>query len=78
MEKSVEISILLEIYGKLLTKKQYDVLNDYYNRDLGLSEIAENLKITRQAVRDNIQKAENNLYEFESKLRTNEKNKQNR
>ena len=73
MEKNVKISILLEIYGKLLTKKQYDVLNDYYNQDLGLSEIAENLKITRQAVRDNIQKAENNLYDFESKLRINEK-----
>ena len=73
MEKIVKISILLEIYGKLLTKKQYDVLNDYYNQDLGLSEIAENLKITRQAVRDNIQKAENNLYDFESKLRINEK-----
>ena len=33
MEKNVEISILCEIYGKLLTKKQYTLLDDYYNKD---------------------------------------------
>ena len=43
MEKHIEVSILWQIYGKLLTEKQYDVLNDYYNNDLSLSEIAENL-----------------------------------
>ena len=39
MEKHIEVSILWQIYGKLLTEKQYDVLNDYYNNDLSLSEI---------------------------------------
>ena len=68
MEKTVEISMLLEIYGKLLTEKQYSLLNDYYNNDLSLSEIAENLGITRQAVRDNKSKGENKLFEFEEKL----------
>ena len=34
MEKKVEISMLCEIYGKLLTEKQYEFLNDYYNNDL--------------------------------------------
>lgn len=68
MEKTVEISMLLEIYGKLLTKKQYSLLDDYYNNDLSLSEIAENLGITRQAVRDNKSKGENKLFEFEEKL----------
>ena len=68
MEKNVKVSILLSIYGKLLTDKQYALLDDYYNKDFSLSEIAENLSITRQAVRDNLKKGENKLFEFEEKL----------
>ena len=68
MEKNVEISILCEIYGKLLTKNQLEILTDYYNNDLSLSEIAENNNITRQAVRDIIKKGENKLFELEEKL----------
>ena len=66
MEKSVEISVLCQLYGKVLTEKQYEVLSDYYNNDLSLSEIAENNNITRQAVRDIIKKGENKLYELEN------------
>ena len=54
MEKNVKVSMLMEFYGKLLTEKQYTFLDDYYNNDLSLSEIAENYHIARQAVRDNI------------------------
>ena len=68
MDKNVKISILLDIYGNLLTDKQYKLLDDYYNNDLSLSEIAENEGITRQAVRDNLKKGENNLFEYEDKL----------
>ncbi|MDR0979366.1 MAG: putative DNA-binding protein [Lachnospiraceae bacterium] len=68
MEKNVQISMLMGIYGKLLTKKQYGFLDNYYNSDLSLSEIAENNNITRQAVRDNIKKGENKLFEYEEKL----------
>ena len=68
MEKKVKISMLCEIYGKLLTEKQLEILNDYYNNDLSLSEIAENNQITRQAVRDIIKKGENKLFEYEEKL----------
>ena len=68
MEKNVEISILCDLYGKLLTQKQFDFLNDYYNKDLSLSEIAENNQITRQAVRDIIKKGEKKLFEHEEKL----------
>ena len=68
MEKNVKISLLLDIYGKLLTEKQYMLLDDYYNHDLSLSEIAENEGITRQAVRDNLKKGENKLFEYEEKL----------
>ena len=68
MEKNVEISMLCQIYGKVLTKKQYEVITDYYNNDLSLSEIAENNDITRQAVRDIIKKTENKLYELEKNI----------
>lgn len=68
MEKNVQISMLCQIYGKLLTKKQLTILEDHYNQDLSLSEIAENEGITRQAVRDNIMKGEKKLFDFEKKL----------
>lgn len=80
MENNVKISILLEIYGNLLTEKQKTLLENYYNNDLSLSEIAENEKITRQAVRDNLKKGENKLFEYEEKLgfmkKTNEQEEQ--
>ena len=68
MEKKVEISMLWQIYGKLLTEKQYEYIDYYYNEDLSLSEIAENDNITRQAVRDIIKKGERKLFEYEEKL----------
>ena len=71
--KNVKVSMLCQIYGKVLTEKQLEVLNDYYNNDLSLSEIAENNKITRQAVRDIIKKGENKLFELEEKLQIMEK-----
>ena len=68
MEKHIVVSMLWQIYGKLLTKKQYDVLNDYYNEDLSLAEIAENNNISRQGVRDIIKKGEAKLFDYEKKL----------
>ena len=68
MDKKIEISMLCQIYGKLLTEKQFNFIDDYYNNDLSLSEIADNYEITRQAARDNIKKGENKLFEYEEKL----------
>lgn len=68
MDNNVKISILCDLYGKLLTEKQFEFLDDYYNNDLSLSEIAENNNITRQAVRDIIKKGERKLFEYEEKL----------
>ncbi len=68
MEINVQISMLNQIYGKLLTQKQYEIIDDYYNNDLSLSEIAENNQITRQAVRDILKKGEKKLFEYEEKL----------
>jgi predicted DNA-binding protein YlxM (UPF0122 family) len=68
MEKNIHISMLLEIYGKLLTPKQNDVIDLYYNQNLSLAEIAEGEKITRQGVRKNLVDAENKLFDYEEKL----------
>ena len=49
--KDLEYSILLDHYGPVLTQRQRDILTEYYDEDLSLSEIAENFGITRQGVR---------------------------
>lgn len=72
-EEIVKISMLLEIYGNLLTTKQYNSINMYYNDDFSLSEIAEEEGISRQAVRDNITNAKEKLFNFEEKLKIYEK-----
>jgi len=43
MSKNIENAILLDTYGSMLTEKQYDTLSLYYDEDLSLSEIAENM-----------------------------------
>ncbi|MCR5484993.1 MAG: DNA-binding protein [Clostridiales bacterium] len=68
MAKNLEVALLLDYYGEMLTDKQKDFLEYYYNDDLSLSEIAANEGITRQGVRDAIKRAEAQLYEMEEKL----------
>lgn len=68
MEEKVKISILLEIYGNLLTEKQYEFMDYYYNKDLSLSEIADNNDITRQAVNTILVKSKKKLESFEKDL----------
>lgn len=68
MEKNVEITLLYDIYGKLLTDKQAEAVDLYYNEDLSLAEIGANTGISRQGVRDNIKRAEAVLYDTEEKL----------
>ena len=60
-------SMLLDFYGELLTEKQRDCFDMHYNEDLSLSEIAEQLGISRQGVWDNIRRAESALKEIEEK-----------
>lgn len=69
MEEKVKVSILLEIYGNLLTEKQYEFMDYYYNQDLSLSEIGDNNDITRQAVRTILLKSKKKLEEYEEKLK---------
>lgn len=75
MEEKVKISILLEIYGNLLTSKQYDFMDYYYNQDLSLSEIADNNDITRQAVNTILIKSKKKLEQYEKKLQFMQKQK---
>ncbi|MGN0460246.1 MAG: YlxM family DNA-binding protein [Ruminococcus sp.] len=68
MEKNMELSLLLDFYGELLSEKVRKATEMYYNDDLSLSEVAEDMGITRQGVRDLIKRAEGNLYGYEEKL----------
>ena len=67
-DKNLGISLLLDHYGPMLTDKQRDVIDLYYNQDLSLAEIAEHEGITRQGVRDNIKRGEAFMLEMEEKL----------
>ena len=69
MAKDFEMGYLLDFYGEVLTPKQREMLRQYYNDDLSLSEIGENFGITRQGARDAIKHGETTLKELEDKSR---------
>jgi hypothetical protein len=68
IEKIVEIGILFDFYGKLLTDRQYLAMELYYIYDYSLAEIGEELNISRQAVYDMVKRSEQKLYELEDTL----------
>ena len=68
MSKNMTIALLYDLYKEMLTEKQAECVDLYYNEDLSLSEMSENLDITRQGARDNIKRAEKTLLETEEKL----------
>ncbi len=68
MEKNMEISLLFDFYGQLLSEKQHEAVLLYVNDDLSLSEVATEMGITRQGVRDLVKRSEAELYEYERKL----------
>ncbi|MPM28578.1 hypothetical protein SDC9_75104 [bioreactor metagenome] len=67
-QKNLRVALLLDYYGGLLTEKQREVVDLYYNEDLSLAEISELAGITRQGVRDSIKRGEGQLFEMEDKL----------
>ncbi|NMA87284.1 MAG: DNA-binding protein [Tissierellia bacterium] len=73
IEKIVEVGNLFNFYGRLLTDRQYIVMELYYIYDYSLAEIGEELDISRQAVYDTIKRSEQKLYEFENTLNLLEK-----
>ena len=65
--QTFRMTMLFDFYGELLTDRQKEFYDLYYNEDLSLSEIAENYGISRQGVRDVIVRAENYMTEIEDK-----------
>lgn len=66
--KDLNISLLFDYYGECLSDKQREIFDYYYNEDFSLAEVAENLGITRQGVRDFVKRTEQQLLEYEAKL----------
>ena len=67
-EKDLKIGFLLDFYGDVLSDRKRTVLEYYYNDDLSLGEIADEIGISRQGVRDLIKKSREELYFYEEKL----------
>lgn len=68
LEKKDYYNILYGYYGVLLTDKQQSIFESYYEQDFSLSEIAENLNVSRNAVWDTLKKVIDKLEEYENKL----------
>ncbi len=67
-DKMLQVNLLYDFYGQLLTNKQQEVVQLYYNNDYSLGEISEQLNVSRQAVYDTIKRTEKVLFEYEDKL----------
>lgn len=65
--QTYRMTMLLDFYGEILTQRQREFFDLYYNEDLSLAEIAENYDISRQGVRDAIVRAETAMEELENK-----------
>lgn len=68
VEENIILNKLFDAYGKLLSEGQQDIMSSYLSFDLTVSEIAENLGVSRQAVMDSVSKAEKKLLKYEEKL----------
>ncbi|GAB6098931.1 putative DNA-binding protein [Halanaerocella petrolearia] len=68
LERVVKVGRLFSLYSSLLTEKQQDLVELYYYHDLSLGEIAKQQDISRQAVYDNIKRAEAALKKYDKKL----------
>lgn len=64
---ALEMTLLFDFYGDLLTERQRSCLDMRYNQDLSLGEIASELGVSRQGVYDNLSRAESMLHNMEEK-----------
>lgn len=75
MEELVRLSFLYDLYGNLLTDTQREVFVYYYGEDLSMNEIAKNIGISKQAVSENLKRAQENLEQMENHLGLLQKNR---
>ena len=68
MNNILELTLLYDFYGELLTKKQKTLFELYYLNDFSLNEIAEDAGVSRQAVSDLLIRVKKKLYIYEKKL----------
>lgn len=68
MDKNLEISLLFDFYGSMLSSTQQEAVSLYYNDDLSLQEVADILGMSRQGVRDALSRAKKSLYTYEDNL----------
>ena len=73
LEKKQRVNLLMDCYEELLTDKQQEYLMLYYEEDLSLAEIADDLGVSRNAVHDNLKRAVASLEDYENKLHLLEK-----
>ena len=71
----IEQSLMLDYYGDLLTQHQVDILDEYFNEDLSMNEIADNYQISKAAVQDLIKRSMQQLDNYEKVLKLIEKDK---
>ena len=76
MDKMIYLTNLYDYYGELLTEKQKEYFEDYYFKNLTLSEISENRKISRNAIHKSIKDIETKLNHYEEILKLYKKSKQ--
>ncbi len=65
---AVEITLLFDTYGEMLTDKQREYLDMRYNQDMSLGEIAQAQGVSRQAVFDNLTRTEALLHRMEENI----------
>ncbi|HEX6989607.1 MAG TPA: YlxM family DNA-binding protein [Bacillota bacterium] len=78
LEKLVRLALLYDFYGPLLTERQRQFIELYYQQDWSLGEIAAHFGVSRQAVHDLLRRAEAALEDYEGKLRLVERSREQR
>lgn len=68
LEKTLQLTMMYDYYGQLLTERQQEIMELYFFHDLSLGEIAEQQNISRQGVYDHLHRSEEVLQDYEQKL----------
>ncbi len=75
LDKAIEVIELYDVYQDLLTEKQREYMESYYYNNYSISEISENMSVSRNAVHDQLKRTVQKLYDYESKLELRSKDK---